>query len=256
MSKTHESAVVSYSTGESIDARMQIFRLMSAYQATDEEKERSLGLFLRGSLLARILAIADIYKRIVDIPGSIFDVGTWRGQTAVVCENLRAIFEPLHFNRRIYCFDTFEGYQGFSRKDKATKLHRDGTYGVGGAGYAEFLRELLVLHEKSNAMGHNHGKHEVIKGDCRETIPRFFADNPHEYLALAFFDVNSYEPTLQAFEAIWGRLAPGGVAAFWQLTRDTIPAEGRVYVENILGRHAHTLHRSATYPGLCYLVKG
>src|SRR5207244_10047208 len=82
MSKTHESAVVSYSSEESIDARMQIFGLMNAYQASDEEKERSLGLFLRGSLLARILAIADIYKLIVDIPGAIFDVGTWRGQTA------------------------------------------------------------------------------------------------------------------------------------------------------------------------------
>ena len=29
----------------------------------------------------------------------------------------------------------------------------------------------------------------------------------------------------------------------------------RVYAENILGRYAHKLHRSATYPGLCYLVK-
>src|SRR5439155_1125014 len=163
MSKTHESAVVTYSSDESVDARMQIFGLLNSYPASDAEKERSLGLFLRGSLLARILAIADIYKLIVDVPGTVFDVGTWRGQTAVLCENLRAIFEPLHFNRRIVCFDTFEGYKGFSGKDKATKLHRDGTYALSGNDYAEFLRQLLVLHEKSNAMGHNHGKHTVIK---------------------------------------------------------------------------------------------
>ena len=255
MSKKHESAVVSYSDAESIEARMEIFRAMSAYQASDEERERSLGLFLRGSLLARILAVADIYKLVVQIPGAILDVGTWRGQTAVLCENLRAIFEPLHFNRRIVCFDTFEGYKGFSAKDKATDLHRDGTYALSGSDYAEFLRRLLVLHEKSNAMGHNHGKHKVIKGDCRETLPRFFEENPGEYVALAFFDVNSYEPTAQAFEQIWARLVPGGVAAFWQLTRSTIPAESRVYAERIIGRHPHTLHRSAVYPGLCYLVK-
>ncbi len=255
MSKTHESAVVSYSPADSVSARMEIFGLMNAYQASDDEKERSLGLFLRGSLLARIFAIADIYKRIVDIPGVIFDVGTWRGQTAVVCENLRAIFEPLHFNRRIVCFDTFEGYMGFSDKDKPTDLHRDGTYALSGSDYAEFLRRLLVLHEKSNAMGHNHGKHKVIKGDCRETIPQFFEQSPHEYVALAFFDVNSYEPTLQAFEQIWARLVPGGIVAFWQLTRNTIPAESRVYAERILSAYPHTLHRSATYPGLCYLVK-
>lgn len=255
MEKSHESAVVSYSSVNSVDARMDIFRLMNTYRATDEEKERSLGLFLRGSLLARIFAIADIYKQIVDIPGAVFDVGTWRGQTAVVCENLRAIFEPLHFNRRIVCFDTFDGYKGFSDKDKATELHRDGTYGVGGDDYAEFLRRLLVLHEQSNAMGHNNGKHKVIKGDCRETIPQFFAENPNEYLALAFFDVNSYDPTLKAFQQVWRNLVPGGIVAFWQLTRSTIPAEARVYAENILSDYPHTLHRSATYPGLCYLVK-
>jgi Methyltransferase domain len=255
MAKPHESSIVSYSSTQSVDARMEIFELMKTYRATDEEKERSLGLFMRGSLLARIFAISEIYKQIVDIPGSIFDVGTWRGQTAVVCENLRAIFEPLHFNRRIVCFDTFEGYKGFSEKDKATDLHRDGTYGVGGDDYAEFLRQLLALHEKSNAMGHNYGKHSVIKGDCRETIPQFFSENPSEYLALAFFDVNSYEPTLKAFEHVWSSLVPNGIVAFWQLTRNSIPAEARVYAEKILSNYAHSLHRSTTYPGLCYLVK-
>ena len=74
MAKSHESAVVSYSSAQSIDARMKIYRLMNTYRATDEEKERSLGLFLRGSLLARIFAIADIYKKIIDIPGAVFDV--------------------------------------------------------------------------------------------------------------------------------------------------------------------------------------
>lgn len=255
MSQAHESAVVSYSDAESIRARKDIFNIMNEYPATDDERERSLGLFLRGSLLARILAIADIYRMIVDIPGAILDIGTWRGQTAVLCENLRAIYEPLHFNRRIVCFDTFEGYQGFSDKDKATRLHRDGTYGVGGEDYADLLRHLLQLHEKCNAMGHNNGKHSVIKGDCRETLPGFFREFPNEYVALAFFDVNSYDPTLKAFEAVWERLVPGGVVAFWQLTRNTIPAEARVYSEKILPIYKHTLHRASTYPGLCFLVK-
>lgn len=254
MSTTHESSVLTYSPTESIEAREEIFRRLLCYEASDAERERSLGLFLRGSLLARIFATADIYRQIVDIPGAIFDIGTWRGQTAVLCENLRALYEPLHFNRRIVCFDTFEGYQGFSEKDQATALHRDGTYNVGEA-YANYLRELLVLHEKSNAMGHNHGKHRVIAGDCRETIPRYFEENPHTFLALAFFDVNAYDPTQQAFKQVYERLVPGGIMAFWQLTRDAIRAEGQVYVEHALAKMPHTLHRTATYPGLCYLVK-
>lgn len=257
MNPTHESCVITYSPPESLEARTELFSRLNNYAASDEEKERSLGLFLRGSLLARIFAIADIYRRIVSIPGIILDVGTWRGQTAVICENLRAIYEPLHFNRRIVCFDTFEGYAGFSDKDKATALHRDGTYNVDADGidYASYLAELLVLHEKCNALGHNNGKHKVIKGDCRTTIPGFFTESPNEFVALAFLDLNNYEPTSAAVEEIWGKLVPGGILAFWQLTRTATPAEGRVYMDSILNLRPHTLCRSDTYPGLCFLIK-
>lgn len=252
----HESAALTYSNETSLAARQELFALMHDYPGTPEEIERSLGLFLRGSLLARILAIAEIYQRIVPLPGVVLDVGTWRGQTAVICENLRAIFEPLHFNRRIYAFDTFDGYQGFSERDKATSLHRDGTYGVGGGAYAALLRRILELHERSNAMGDkNHGKHQVIEGDCVRTIPGMFEREAHEVVALAFFDVNAVEPTEKAFGAVWERLVKGGIVAFWQLTRSATPAEGMVYTSSIMKSGAHSLHRCATYPGLCYLVK-
>lgn len=251
----HESTVISYSSNDAMLARKEIFSRLMSYEATEDEKERSLGLFLRGSLLARILAIGDIYQRIVHLPGCVFDVGTWRGQTAVLCENFRAIYEPLHFNRRIVCFDTFEGYKGFSDNDKETALHKEGAYKVGGQSYAQYLRELLDLHEKCNAMGHNNGKHTVIQGDCRETIPGFFKENPSEFVALAFFDVNAYDPTSKAFEAIYERLVPGGIIAFWQITRNVIPAEGRVYAEKILSKIPHRIERMETYPGLCFIEK-
>ena len=255
MAKKHESSVMTYSSEQSIDARFELFDRMKSYSALPEEVERSLGLFIRGSLMARFLATAEIYKKIVHLPGIVLDVGTWRGQTAVLCENFRAIFEPMHFNRRIVCFDTFEGYKGFSDQDKATDLHRDGTYGVGGPEYAEYLDGLLRLHEQNNAMGHNFGKHRVIAGDCRVTIPKFFADNTHELVALAFFDVNSVEPTREAFEVIFERVVSGGILAFWQLTRDKIPAEGIVYTQHIMNKYAHKIERSPYYPGLCYITK-
>lgn len=253
--KKHESSILTYAPPDSLSARHELFKLLESYNATDEEKERSLGLFLRGSLLARFFAIADLYRLVLDLPGLVVDVGTWRGQTAVVCENLRAIYEPLNFSRRIICFDTFEGYKGFSNKDRATSLHGEGTYALEGSNYADLLEQILILHEKSNAMGHNFGKHRVIQGDCRITVPAFLSENPNEVVSLSFFDVNAYEPTQISFQAIWERIVPGGVAAFWQFSRPTVPAEGRVYVEHVLGKLGHSVHRTATYPGLCYIVK-
>ena len=254
MNDQHESTKISYSAESSLKARAQLFGFLKNYPATEEETERSLGLFLRGSLLARIFAIRELYEKIVMLPGVIIDLGTWRGQTAVVCENLRAIFEPLHFNRRIICFDTFQGYRGFSERDRQTELHKDGTYNVG-AGYAGLLMQLLVLHEQNNAMGHNCGKHQVIAGDCRATLPEFFENHPYEVTALAFFDLNSYDPTWRCFQEVFQRLVPGGIIAFWQLTRDAIPAEGTVYAQEILNRYSHRLQRSQFYPGLCFLQK-
>jgi SAM-dependent methyltransferase len=252
---THESGSITLSTEESISARSELFELLKSYPATEVEAERSLGLFLRASLMSRIFGIRELYEQIIDLPGIIVDVGTWRGQTAVVCENLRAIFEPLHFNRRIVAFDTFEGYQGFSERDNPTDTHGEGTYNVG-LDYATYLEQLLVLHEKNNAMGHNNGKHTVISGDCRETIPQFFLDNSHEVVSLAFFDVNSYDPTEKAFESLFERLVPGGIISFWQLTRgERVQAEGNFYADRVLNRHKHSLHRSKFYPGLCYVKR-
>ena len=254
MSNKHESSVITYSSNEAVEARKELFNLLKNYPGTEEETERSLGLFIRGSLLARIFAIRELYEQVVDLPGIIIDLGTWRGQTAVICENLRAIFEPLHFNRRIICFDTFEGYVGFSEEDKATNLHKDGTYSTGGD-YTEVLEKLLLLHETSNAMGHINNKHKVIKGDCMITLPTFFKENPNEFVSLAFFDVNAFNPTLKSFEAIYERLVPNGIVAFWQLTRNVVPAEGKVYTTNILDKYNHQIHRSKFYPGLCYIIK-
>lgn len=250
----HESAVISYSNESSIEARSELFDIFNNYPGSSDEKERSLGLFMRGSLMARIFAIREIYEKIIMLPGVIVDLGTWRGQTAVVCENLRAIFEPMHLNRRIICFDTFEGYVGFSEKDKSTDLHKEGTYKVG-EDYGEFLDNLLKVHERNNAMGHNYGKHTVIKGDCRETVPKFFTDNSNEFVSLAFFDVNAYDPTLKSFEYLYEKLVPGGIIAFWQITQRRIPAEGMVYANNIINKYNHTIHRTQFYPGLCYIVK-
>lgn len=251
----HESSIITNSDQDQITARQELFDLSKNYPATNEEHERSLGLFIRGSLLARMLGTFEVYQKIVQIPGSVLDVGTWRGQTAVLCENFRAILEPLNFQRRIHAFDTFTGYTGFSEQDpRDKKLYSDGTYSLPGD-YARLLDNLLKLHERNNAMGHINGKHTVWEGDCRQTLSAFEQQYPGEMVALAWFDLNVFEPTKDAFERILKRLVPGGVIAFWQLTRGgQIPAEGMHYLTDVIGRYEHQLHRTQAYPSLCYLT--
>jgi hypothetical protein len=250
----HESSAITCANTEQIAARRDLFALMRAYPATEEETERSLGLFLRASLLARMLAIFEIYQQILPVPGGIMDMGTWRGQSAILCENFRAILEPLNFQRRIHAFDTFTGYAGFGEgQSPINAAFSDGTYALPD-NYADLLRLILQIHEQNNALGHMHGKHRVWAGDCRDTLAQFEREFPGEAIALAFFDMNAYAPTAAAFKVIRKRLVPGGIAAFWQLTRAELPGEGAHYFNEIRQQVPHTLHHSALYPSLCYLV--
>lgn len=173
----------------------------------------------------------------------------------MICENLRSIYEPLNFNRRIYCFDTFKGYKGFTSRDKNSKFYRDSTYALSGSKYADFLNNLLIEHEKSNAMGHNNNKHRVIVGDCIKTVPNFFKEYPNQIISLAFLDINAYEPLKAIIHEIWNRIVPNGILAFWQLTRESILAEGSIYFEKLQNDYPHELYQSRVYPGLCYLIK-
>ena len=250
----HESGAITRSSVESLMARKKLFELSQTYSATNLERERSAGLFIRGSLLARFLAIYEIYKEIIDLPGFIFDVGTWRGQTAVLAENFRAILEPLNLDRRICAFDTFEGYRGFGERDKPTQLHQDGTYSVG-ISYEDYLRELLEIHEMSNAMGHYRKKHLVIAGEVTQSMPALLSENPEMIIALAFIDLNSVEPTELIIDLIWERLVPNGRVVFWQLTQPKIAGDGMAYVSRILRQKPHLVRRSLLYPGLCQVVK-
>ena len=59
----------------------------------NSELERNPALFMRSSLLARILTVSDVYKLIIDLPGSIFDLGCWWGQNSVLFENLRSSYD-------------------------------------------------------------------------------------------------------------------------------------------------------------------
>ncbi|HWL44725.1 MAG TPA: class I SAM-dependent methyltransferase [Ilumatobacter sp.] len=251
----HESSIITTSDHDQLAARRELFELMDSYPASDEEKERSLGLFVRGSLLARMLGTLEVYQRIVGLPGAIVDLGTWRGQTAVLCENFRAIYEPLNFQRRIHAFDTFTGYAGFGDGDPRDRgLFSDGTYSLPGD-YAKLLAGLLELHERNNAMGHVHGKHRVWEGDVRETLREFAAEHPGESVALAWFDLNAMAPTRESFEFVLDRLVPGGVVAFWQLGRGgQLPTEGMFYVDEVVREYPHTAHITGAYPSLSYLV--
>lgn len=245
---------VTQATPAQLDARDRLWEMFHSDIMTDPEKERNLGLFIRSSLLARIFAVAEIYREIVGLPGAIAEFGTWRGQNAVLFENFRAIYEPFNKQRRIFAFDTFEGYQTLKANDRMTHDdYKPGKFSTG-SDYAETLATLMEIHESINVMGHLKTGHRVVKGNVHKTLPAVLKEAPNLLFALALFDMNLEGPTTFAVQEVLKRAVPGCRLVFLQIQRDFLPGEGIAYRNTLLKGRKHSIRKSSLYPSMAIVT--
>lgn len=90
--------------------------------------------------------------------------------------------------------------------------------------YPHHLREVLDAHEQGEHLGHIQ-RTLIVQGDVRDTVPRYLAGNPHTIIALAYFDLDLYEPTRDMIEAVRPHLTQGSVLAFDELAHAKWPGE-------------------------------
>jgi hypothetical protein len=217
----------------------------------DEELLVNLGLYMRSGALAKILFLNEMYQMILGLPGIVCEFGVWWGQSLVVFENLRAVYEPYNYTRSIVGFDTFSGYTEIGGEDRRSETISEGVYSVP-MGYEEYLRSLLNYHEQENVSGHIR-KHEVIKGDATKTAAQYFNQHAEALVALAFFDMALYEPTKACLEAIKPRLMKGSIVAFDELCNSSYPGETKAAMES-LGVRDFSVRRSKFLPDRAYFV--
>ena len=197
----------------------------------DEELVASLGMYMRSSVLVKILVLEDLYRRVLNVPGSILEFGCRWGHNLVLFENLRAILEPFNKTRKVIGFDTFQGYHGQSPKDKLdSDIFREDTYQTT-HNYRSYLQELLEVHEGNSVLGHQRGQHELIEGNIEETAQKYFIEHPGATVALAYFDVGLYGPTKSGLEAIRPHLVPGSVILWGEFTWSEAPGEAIAFKE-------------------------
>ena len=197
------------SSTKSIEARNKLYKLFKERPMSDEDLLVNLYMYMRSGSLAKLLFLNEMYQMILKLPGSVFEFGVWMGASTVAIENLRAIYEPYNHQRKIVAFDTFSGYEGIGCEDVRSSIISEGVYTVAD-GYEKYLSDLLDYHEEENVMAHVK-KHTIVKGDASVTCPEFLDKNPHVLVALAYFDMALYEPTLKCLEAIKPRLIKGSV---------------------------------------------
>jgi hypothetical protein len=193
---------------------------------------------LKRMALSRIIYYSELYQKIIPIPGVICEFGVQWGATLAMLQNLRGMYEPYNVSRKIFGFDTFEGFSTLDIKDG--ELAKVGDY-KSIPGYEETLDEILAIHESFSPIDHIK-KFELIKGDACMTIDPWLDRNPHAIVAMAIFDMDVYKPTRDVLEKIIPRLTKGSLLVFDELNCQHFPGETAA-VQEVLGLNKLALRR-------------
>jgi len=166
-------------------------------------------------------------------------------------QNLRAVYEPYNHTRKVVGFDTFEGYPPPSSHDGTSELVKAGQYAVS-TDYLDYLSELLDYHEMENTMSQVK-KYELVKGDATQTINTYLQSHPETIIALAYLDMQLYEPTKAVLDAIVPHLVKGSVIAMDELNCADFPGETLAFREAI-GLKKYQAFRSQFLPDRTYFI--
>lgn len=224
-----------------VDARTEICRALQNSPIPSHELIRNLGLYTLPMELKRYLFFADLYQQIVQVPGIIVEFGCRWGQNLAVLQSLRGILEPFHHRRLIVGFDTFDGFPEVTAQDGSAAAVEAGAYGVT-PGYHQYLEQLLALRETQSPLPEVR-KFRVIKGRAEEEFAKYLEAHPETVVALAYFDMDLYQPTADCLQLLKGRLTQGSVVGFDELNHAAFPGETTA-VREILGTESIALRRS------------
>lgn len=207
-----------------------IARVFKDSPATLETKLDNFPKYIRRQRLTRLLALYEIFKKILHVKGSIVECGVYHGFSLMSWANMSAILEPNNLTRRIYGFDSFEGFPAAGARDKgggfqAKKGHlRSDSY--------KELQQLIKIYDSNRFLGHVN-KVQLVPGDITRTMPEFVKNNQHLVVSLLFLDMDLYEPTKVVIENLYRRIPKGGIIAFDELDNPIWPGETAALLESL-----------------------
>lgn len=224
-------------------------------QGTTLSKLENFVRFVPRQSLALFLAKNYLFEKIIEVHGSIVECGVFMGGGLFTWAQLSSIHEPVNHNRKIFGFDSFEGFPYIGNEDmsscKSSQLDskKSGRYRFDA--WNEIV-DGVDLYDKNRSIGHI-PKIDLIKGDAVETIPNFVKKNPHVVVALLYLDFDLYEPTKAALRAFLPRMPKGAILVFDELNQAQWPGETLAVLEEV-GLRNIAIKRFPFTPSISYAV--
>lgn len=174
--------------------------------------------------LTRFIVRYEIFKKILNIQGSIVEIGVLDGASLMSWAQFSAIFEHLNYQRRVIGFDVFGGFPSAGDNDKtgeSLKMYEEGKMSLDSF---DDIKRSIEIFDKNRFIS-SIPKVILVKGDVKETAPDFIEKNPETIVSLLYLDVNLYEPTKAALDAFLPRMPKGSVIVFDELNDRGLPGE-------------------------------
>ena len=94
-------------TRENLGYYGELSSFLGAHDADPLTLMQGFAKYVPRQTLTDFLVRYEIFKQIVEVPGSVVECGVFRGQGLMSCAQFSAILEPVHFARKVIGFDTF-----------------------------------------------------------------------------------------------------------------------------------------------------
>jgi hypothetical protein len=219
-----------------IDVEVEIAEHCKKYGIDALDAVKLFPVLARRQWLKRFLAHSDFFRRTLDVPGDIAELGVFRGLGLLTWANLLECFAIGDRTKIVYGFDNWAGFESFSPEDGAEvgEAHKV-QGGFNPVAFREELAEAIGIFDKDRFVPWK-ARVKLIDGDISQTVPQFVNENPGVRFSLVHFDCDLYAPTKASLDALWPCVSRGGIILFDEYAISDWPGETRA-VDEFLEQH-------------------
>lgn len=174
----------------------KVIKLKKKFKFSDFELVTNYGLFSGDTNLFKTLTIFDILKKTSKVRGDIIELGIHKGNTSLLIKKILNLFK---IKKKLYLLDHFKGLIHYNKKDTKLSKKFKGKF----IGKKNQIVAFLNFFNLKNIY--------FINKDATTLKPGFFKNKK---FSLAYFDMDLYEPTLRALEAIDKNMTIGSFIVF------------------------------------------
>lgn len=212
---------------QSLNTRKKLEELYDSTELSVYDMFQNFSVFSTRRSVARFLTHYELFKKVYELPGSIVELGVYRGGGLFTWLKLIEIFCPTDILKKVYGFDTFEGFPSIAKEDGAEDEGLDRKVG-GYFGGSSIENDLGLAYEsyKQDKFIRDVERLELIKGDACETIPKFVEEKGYGFkISLLNLDLDLYNVTKVALEQFVPRMVKGGIIVLDEYAHETFGGE-------------------------------